>query len=83
VEDEEVSHGQAIKTLLVQNAFPIDFAPEIIRTRVGGTKEEDPVDFPLASISHIEWFYGNDLPEPLTPVEPKPKKNGYTNSGAR
>lgn len=70
-----------VRSLLVQNAFPIDFAPEIIRTRVGGTKEEDPVDFPLASISFIEWFYGDDVPSPLVPWEdPKTKtSNGRRN----
>lgn len=60
-----------VRSLLVQNAFPIDFAPHIIRTRVCGTKEEDPVDFPLASISLIEWFYGPVVPEPLRPWTPR------------
>ena len=60
-----------VYSLLLQNAFPIDFAPTIIRTRVGGTKEENPVDFPLASISSIEWFYGSDVPAPLTPWVPR------------
>lgn len=70
----EAEEGTGIVTsLLVQNAFPIDFAPEIIRTRVAGSKEENPVDFPLASISLIEWFYGNDVPEPLVPYVPRPK----------
>lgn len=58
---------RTVRSLLVQNAFPIDFAPAIIRTRVDGTKEEDPVDFPLASIMFIEWFYGPTAPEPLRP----------------
>lgn len=66
VEDCDGS-GQVVRTLLVQNAFPIDFAPIIIRTRVGGTKEENPVDFPLASVLFIEWFYGSDVPSPLRP----------------
>lgn len=51
-------------SLLVQNAFYIDFAPNILRTRLSG-KEDNPIDFPIESISHIEWFYGDDVPEPL------------------
>ena len=72
----EVIDGSSgvVSTLLTQNAFPIDFAPMIIRTRVGGTKEEDPVDFPLASILFIEWFYGETLPAPLRYVAPKPRR---------
>lgn len=60
-----------VRTLLVQKAFLIDFAPHILRTRVGGTKEEDPLDFPLASISFIEWFYGPSVPSPLRPWTPR------------
>lgn len=60
-------NGAMYLTILVQNAFPIDFAPSIIRTRVAGTKEEDPIDFFMESISHIEWFYGSVVPHPLTP----------------
>lgn len=56
-----------VRSLLVQSAFYVDYAPDIVRTRVGGTKEEDPVDFPVEGISHIEWFYGSDVPSPLTP----------------
>lgn len=65
-----------VDTLLVQIAFLIDFAPHILRTRVDGTKEEDPVDFPLSSISFVEWFYGEDVPEPLRPWVPRePRSN--------
>lgn len=59
--------GVSYLSLLVQNAFVVDYAPSILRTRVTGTKEEDPVDFPLDSISHIEWFYGESVPPPLCP----------------
>lgn len=65
--DESGQDSDAVASIMVQNAFPIDFAPEIIRTRVGGKKEEDPVDFPLSSISFIEWFYGADVPNELEP----------------
>lgn len=60
--------GQGIDTvrsLLVQHAFYVDFAPEILRTRVGN-REDNPVDFPMSSVSHIEWFY-SDTPSPLVP----------------
>jgi hypothetical protein len=69
--EKSAHQGVQRYALLVQNAFPIDFAPNIIRTRVGGTKEEDPVDFPLESISHIEWFYGSEVPAPLSPWTPR------------
>lgn len=70
---EGAALGSPISTLLVQNAFFIDFAPGILRTRVGGVKEEDrvdPVDFPVESVAFIEWFYG-DTPSPLRPWEPR------------
>lgn len=63
--------GVSSYTLLVQNAFPIDFAPHILRTRVGGTKEEDPLDFPWESIAFVEWFYGSEVPAPLHPWTPR------------
>lgn len=43
------------------HAFYIDFAPNVLRTRVGGNKEEDPVDFPMSSISFIEWDYSRKV----------------------
>ncbi len=62
-----------VTSLLIQHGFPIDFTKgSIIRTRVEGSR--DPVDFPLASVLFIEWFYGEDLPSPLYYVEPKPKR---------
>jgi hypothetical protein len=65
--------GLASYSLLAQNAFYIDFNPQVLRTRVGG-KDDDPIDFPLDSVSHIEWFYGDDVPEPLVPWEqPAPR----------
>lgn len=67
--------GVSTYSLLVQNAFYIDFAPHILRTRVGGTKEEDPVDFPVDIISHIEWFFGQDVPSPLTPFVAPPRRD--------
>lgn len=70
----ELRGGREVLSLLVQNAFIIDYAPEILRTRVGGSKSENPVDFPLASISFIEWYYGTEVPEPLTPEPHVPKE---------
>lgn len=58
--------GVSRYSLLAQTAFYIDFAPNILRTRVSGMRE-DPIDFPLESVSHVEWFYGDDVPSPLTP----------------
>lgn len=72
--ERTVYHGETGLRLLAQNAFYIDFAPSVLRTRVGGTKEEDPVDFLVESISHIEWFYGADVPSPLVPWTPPPPK---------
>lgn len=66
--------GVSVGSLLSQNAFYIDFAPSVLRTRVSGSKEEDPVDFPIDSISHIEWFYGDDVPEPLEPWVQQPRR---------
>lgn len=43
--------------LSVDHAFYIDVAPHLLRTRANGDKLEDPVDFPVSSISFIEWFY--------------------------
>lgn len=45
-------------SIALDHAFYIDFAPHLVRTRAGGNKEEDPVDFPVSSVSFIEWFYG-------------------------
>jgi hypothetical protein len=68
--------SDTVESVLVQNAFYVDFSDgKILRTRVGGVKGEDPLDFPFTSISHIEWFYGDDVPEPLTPQPPRPKRN--------
>lgn len=61
------SNPEIVGSIIVQNAFYVDYAPSIIRTRVGGTKKEDPVDFQGSSITHIEWFYGDDVPEGLVP----------------
>jgi hypothetical protein len=55
--------GEAL-ALVVQHAFYVDYAPDIVRTRVGGTKGEDPVDFFQSSISFIEWYYGDDAASP-------------------
>jgi hypothetical protein len=62
-----------VRTILVQVAFPIDYAPSIIRTRLDHY-HDDPVDFPLVSISMIEWFYGDQVPDPLRPYEKPPRK---------
>lgn len=66
---------QYVLSLAVQHAFYIDYAPNILRTRVGGTKEEDPVDFFQPSISFIEWYYGTDVPPQLTPQAPSSRRN--------
>lgn len=49
---------QIALTLAVGHAFYIDVAPHLLRTRANGDKLEDPVDFPVSSVSFIEWFYG-------------------------
>lgn len=54
-----VHQGEESVSLDVGHAFYVNFWPSIVRTRVGGTKGEDPVDFQSAGISHIEWFYGD------------------------
>lgn len=72
--EKTTSAGISRLSLLAQNAFYIDFAPNILRTRIGGTKEEDPIDFPVESITHIEWFYGDKVPEPLTPWTQLPRR---------
>lgn len=64
---DEYFNESPVGSIFVQNAFLIDFAPLVLRTRVGGTKEEDPIDFPLSTILFIEWFYGSDVPSPLKP----------------
>jgi len=64
---DEYFSDSPVGSIFVQNAFLIDFAPLVLRTRVGGTKEEDPIDFPLSTILFIEWFYGSDVPSPLKP----------------
>lgn len=46
-----------VHSLSVLHAFYVDFAPDILRTRVGGDPNEDPVDFHISSVSFIEWFY--------------------------
>jgi hypothetical protein len=53
----ENSDEKLALTIAIDHAFYIDFAPHLLRTRAGGNKEEDPVDFPVSSISFIEWFY--------------------------
>lgn len=60
-------------SLLAQHAFYVDFAPNILRTRSGG-RHDDPIDFPMDSVSCIEWFYGEDVPEPLVPYEGPPSR---------
>lgn len=64
-----------VMSIAVQHAFYIDYAPNILRTRVGGTKEEDPIDFFQESISFIEWYYGSDVPPQLMPQPPSSRKN--------
>jgi hypothetical protein len=39
----------------VGHAFYIDYAPDILRTRIGG-RGADPVDFHMSSIAFIEWY---------------------------
>lgn len=67
------SDNDVVEILLAQNAFYIDFSNgAILRTRLNG-KDSDPVDFPVASVSFVEWFYGEDVPSPLKPdVRKKP-----------
>lgn len=79
--ETDATYTDHLVALLVQNAFYVDYAHgSIVRTRVGGSKNEDPVDFPLASISHVEWFYGDDIPEALVPwTDPNPARNGQRN----
>lgn len=65
--DPDLDDDDPVVCLLSQNAFFIDFTNgSILRTRVGGHKEEDPIDFPISSIAWIEWYYGSNAPAPLT-----------------
>lgn len=72
--ESHTADGARVCSLLVQNAFYIDYAPHILRTRVGGTREENPVDFPTDTISHVEWFFGQEVPAPLTPYVRPPQR---------
>lgn len=51
--------NQLALSIAIDHAFYIDFAPHLLRTRAGGSKEEDPVDFPVSSLAFVEWFYGD------------------------
>jgi hypothetical protein len=66
--DPDLRNGDVVPAIFSQNAFFIDFTNgTIIRTRVTGEKEADPIDFPVTSISFVEWYYGTDVPPPLKP----------------
>ena len=66
--DSGLSNNDPVIALYSQHAFYIDFSNgAILRTRVTGEKESDPVDFPMASVALIEWYYGTKVPPPLTP----------------
>jgi len=66
--DPDLDDDDVVLALYSQNAFLIDFTNgSILRTRVTGEKEADPIDFPMNAISAIEWYYGTDVPPPLTP----------------
>ncbi len=72
----ETSGGGVVHSLLVQNAFYVDYTHGmVVRTRLVSRHTDDPIDFPLASVSLVEWFYGEDVPAPLKP-EPSTKRNG-------
>lgn len=67
------SDHDVVRALLAQNAYYIDFSNgTVLRTRQNG-KKSDPIDFPVASVSFVEWFYGEAVPPPLNPdVRKKP-----------
>lgn len=64
--DPDLGENDVVLALYSQHAFYIDFTHGvIIRTRVTGEKEADPIDFPSGSVAFIEWYYGTDVPPPL------------------
>lgn len=74
--EPDLDDDDLVLSIYSQYAFYIDFTHGVIlRAKVTGEREGNPIDFPTSSISFVEWYYGTKVPPPLTPYVESEKKS--------